>query len=149
MIFIDIVLFVIGVGVGLFLFTMIAMPALFSFPKTLAWYTKKRVKIGAIVISLTAPVMWSILSLIVVWLFFILAPNSFDYLKQSTGFNLGVFIGFWFALTGPVLRRSSRDAISYDFFKLMEPYSLPEFEKHFREQLVSLEIKINKLKTNG
>src|SRR6266436_4320161 len=95
----EIVLFVVGAGFGLLLFSVIVLPLFYGVPKSLYWIMRGKLKMKALFAYLVAPAIWTVLLVVVAVLLGTFWPGANQYLYNSTGF----FFGQWFGIIGALI----------------------------------------------
>jgi hypothetical protein len=117
-----VLLFVLGLGMGLFWFATIVLPICYGIPRSLYWWGRGWVRIAAPLRSLVAPVLGSLVLLALAWGLLSWFPNAASHLWESKAFAFGqegaILIGTFRALFGAEERR----ALRADFESATAPY---------------------------
>lgn len=89
----EIILFIIGLLLGLWGFSVLILPIAYGLPRAIFWTSRGLLKKQSILSYLITPIIWTV---VFIGLFIALnkfAPNLSNHLSKSSGFRYGIIIG--------------------------------------------------------
>lgn len=117
----EIILFIIGLLLGTWGFSVLVLPLVYGFPKAIYWTAKGLLRRSSALSYLIIPIIWMI---VFVSLFFVLGkltPNIVNRLSESSGFQGGMIGGFVLMIFRAFSKRGRRD-LQEDFWSFVEKY---------------------------
>lgn len=116
---IEIILFVIGFGFGIWYFGIVILPLFYGFPKALWGYFKKKLRLKASLIYLGIGIGWQI-GLILIFAL----VETFIPITESGGFIFGSLVGFWFSVLFAIFRKETKKDMVIDFQEFTKKYEI-------------------------
>jgi hypothetical protein len=116
-----VVLFAIGLALGLLYFSVAALPIFYGLPKSILWAARGKCGWSVPFKYLVSPVLWSVFFLVLFVLLAMFWPSAFATLQESATFNIGSLIGFWGAALRVLVSRSAHNDMAQDFQDFVRP----------------------------
>ena len=117
-IIIEIILFGVGTGLGLWWFTVIVLPIFYGLPKSIFWTVKGKLKAKSSIVYVRTFFLWTVLFTFAAFLLLEFSPNTATYLYNSPGFSFGQLFGILGALIYAI-SKSGRHDLKEDFWAAM------------------------------
>jgi hypothetical protein len=115
-------LLVLGLFLGVVLFSNIALPLVYGLPRASYWATRGWVIWRAPFLYLVAPASWVVVIALMTWGIQALSPDAANYLRTSWGLSTGVGVGVVITVLRAVFSRSSHADMNEDFVAFVRPY---------------------------
>lgn len=125
-----VLMFPFGIATGIWVFSIILLPLIYGFPRSMWYWTKGVMSIKAPLLYLLIPIVWSIGLTIFFLVLAIWLPTVFSFLRESAGWNLGAFLGFWVSPLS-AFKKSTRQDLDADFWS---------FCTRFKRTVVTFEV---------
>lgn len=123
-ILIEIILFGIAIGLGVWWFSVIVLPIFYGLPRSIFWIVRGKLKVRSSLVYLGTFLLWTILFALAAILLLKFSPQTAAYLYNSPGF----FYGQWFGVLGALISaisKSGRQNLKEDFWAAMARFQKP------------------------
>jgi hypothetical protein len=119
----EISLFVAGFLLGLWYTTILVLPLFYGVPKALIGYFRKALYFKATLAYLVAPLLWTVFFFVVFLGLAFLWNSAFEYIRTSTGFNLGQTLGTILLVVNALFNKKARTDMKKAFDVFVFPYT--------------------------
>lgn len=121
----DFGLFLVGIFLGVFWFSVIGLPLAYGFPRALYWAARGRARWRGALLYLMSPLIWNVVFLLVALFLTAFVPSVPNYLYESFGFWVGSNAGVVLAAGRAIFSKSARMDIDRDFRDFMRRHLTP------------------------
>jgi hypothetical protein len=119
---VEIALFLVGLPLGLFWFSVVILPLFYGLPRSLYWALGGRVKWYSPTRYLVSPILWTLIFFGAALLLVLFLPQVAALLQRSDGFATGQLLGILIGAARALFSRSSWRDLNEDFLGFMGPY---------------------------
>lgn len=114
-----------GIFLTIWWFSVMILPIVHGFPRAFYWVARGWAKWRAPFYYLLTPVIWTIVLVATAIVLAIYLPGISQYLRHSSGFGAGQFVGLFTAIGRALFSKSARLALHHDFLSFMIPHLTP------------------------
>ena len=112
---IDMTLFGIGVLIGFWYYYISVYLIIYGVPRSLFGYFKNELSLNAALVFLRRFIFWHLAIIVFFTLIAVFFPKIFTFLRENSGFTIGLVLGFWVSATRPTYSSAARKEMSVDF----------------------------------
>lgn len=116
---IQIVIFIVAAGLGVWWFSVIILPIFYGLPKAIFWVIKGELKASSVLVYIGTFLLWMFIFTLVAFLLIKFFPAKADYVYKSNAFFFGQWVGVIISVI-KTLSKSGREDLNQDFWDAMK-----------------------------
>lgn len=128
-------LLIAGMFLGIWWFSVIVLPLIYAFPRSLYWSVRRWAKWRAPFLYFLPPLIWTVTFFGIALILVVYFPNIASYLLKSDGFNAGQLVGIALSVLRAIFSKSTRLDMTRDFYDFMKPYLTKEGKTGYQAML--------------